>query len=110
MEEGNQFIRIPVAAGGRPLLRHGVLQSDLIGQTTIPVLAAEIRFRRNRATSGSHGTWENVLDKNGAQVYFKVIEYILESTKKLPAGRRVGCVKVARDVWVPWVSQCPEDV
>jgi hypothetical protein len=106
-DEGNLYIRTPLPTA-KGTDKWGILQADLVGGTTTPVLANLIRVKRNKATSGSHGTVQPVLDRNGDPVQFKVIEMgILATSKKVASGGKIHCVKVARDLWAPDASACP---
>src|SRR5262245_45903887 len=89
------------------IIRLGILQADLVGQTTTPVLANEQMFNRNTATSGSHGSWVNVLDSASQPVKLKVIEYLLPTNRKIPSGKKVVCIHIAEDVCIPITSECP---
>lgn len=100
----------PVIQGSESSIRWGTLTAQLVGQTTVPVLANAIRFDRNTADSGSHGSWVPELDSGGAQLQFKVIENLLPTTKKIPQGKKVCCVQVAPDVWAPIAAECPVNV
>jgi hypothetical protein len=89
------------------IVRFGILTADLVGQTTTAVLANEQAFSRNTATSGSRGSWVNVLDSGGQPVKLNVIEYLLPATKKIPSGKKVVCIHVADDICIPIASECP---
>ena len=93
-------------------LRWGKLKADLVGQTTVPVLADWYIFVRNSSTSGSAGSWQQQLSTVPGPTFnqpiqFKVIEHVLPNTLKLPINAVVGCDRVAKDIWAPVVSGCP---
>ena len=100
--------RQPVLHGSDSVtVRWGVLQSDLMGQSTTPVFVAEELFRRNDADSGNAGGWEYAYNDDGSAKKFKVIEALLPVDKRLASGTRVACAQIARDLWAPIASQCP---
>lgn len=97
--------RKPPVIGGSTI-RTGILQADLTGQTTTPVIANETYFQRNDADAGSRGSWVNKLDNANEQITFLVIDYFMPASKKLLAGKKLGCVQIARDLYIPIVSEC----
>lgn len=102
-----RFVRLGCPPAQGTADRWGELTEDLVGRTTVPAKANWMRFERNESDSGSRGSWVPVIDSDGQQATFLVIDFILPTNKKIPAGKRIHCEQVARDLWAPDASECP---
>ena len=100
MQEGNLWVRQPVASSGNTNDRWGTLSAPLAAQTLTPVVVNEYKFQQGSPATAA-GTW--VLTGKT----FLTIDRCLPTGKTIPAGKWVGCSKVSKKVWCVEVVECP---
>jgi len=99
----NEWVTFSIGANDR----WGILVEDVSSGQTTGSKCNWYYFARNSAMSGSLGAWSPVLDSEGNQATFLVIEFgILPSDKILKAGAKIHCEQAGEDVWAPDAASC----